>query len=113
MQGKEDHNKNVQATLLYVPFSNLKEASKAAKTLLSANLIICANIIPGVLSIYMDNNIEKESPEAIVIFKTRKEKVEALKKTIENMHSYTIPVILEMDVKSLNSKAIPFFSNWD
>ncbi len=104
---KNDH---VEMALLYVPFPNLTEASKAAKALLTDKLIVCANIIPGVLSIYNQLEEIKELPEAIVIFKTSKKKIVSLKSAIETLHSYDVPIIIEIGVESINEKAAKWLS---
>lgn len=89
--------------VLYVPFPNLKEASKVAKALLSARLAVCINITPGVLSLYTEGENIKETPEAIVVIKAVADKVIDLKKTLEHLHPYDTPAILELDVSSVNN----------
>jgi len=100
MSKKEVKKANI--ALLYVPFPDMKEARKAAKILLKAKLIVCANIIQNVVSIYTYNRTEQESSEVIVLFKTKKEQIFSLKKKIEHMHSYEVPAIIEIRVDSIN-----------
>jgi len=93
-----------EIVLLYVLFPNLKEATQVSKALLKDKLIICSNITPGVLSIYEEDGIEKEKPEAKVMLKAFKSKVDLLKKTIDDTHSYKYPIVLEIDIASINEK---------
>lgn len=92
----------------YVPFPNLKEATKAARTLIGAELVVCANIIPGVLSIFADSGGIEEQPEAIVIFKTSPSLVTTFTATLSELHPYDTPAIIELTVAGVNH----LYSTW-
>ena len=88
--------------IFYVPIGTLEEAKKIARQLLEKKLIACANIIPGVTSIYQwKGNIEEDS-EFIVIFKTSKEKSLQCRSEIEKLHPYDTPCVLNLSSSSCN-----------
>ncbi len=85
-------------TFLYVTAENTLEAQRISKHLLQRKLIACANIFP-VESVYRWKGKMREGKEAVVILKTMKNKVAAVRKEIEKIHSYEIPCITEIEVK--------------
>jgi periplasmic divalent cation tolerance protein len=85
--------------IIYITTSSVEEAKTIAKHLLEKRMIACANIYSNVASMYCDNGI-KEATEAVLMVKTIEAKYNAVKKEIENMHSYTIPCILKISAKA-------------
>ncbi len=82
---------------LYATASSEKESKRIARHLLEKKLIACANIFP-INSMYQWKGKITEQNEAVLIMKTAKEKVKAIRKEIEKIHSYTIPCIMELAV---------------
>jgi periplasmic divalent cation tolerance protein len=86
-------------SLVYITTSGVSESKKIAKTLLKERLIACANIIPQIESLYLwKGEIEKDT-ESLLVAKTRSEKVDKVIKRVEEIHSYDIPCILQIQVK--------------
>lgn len=85
-------------TFLYVTAHDKSEARKISKHLLQRKLIACANIFP-IESMYRWKGKIVEGKEAVLILKTMKNKVTMVRKEIEQIHSYEIPCIIEIDVK--------------
>lgn len=69
-----------------------------ARTLIEERLIACANVLPGVSSIYRWESSIEEAPEALVILKTTDARLEALERRIAELHPYDVPEILALDV---------------
>ena len=85
-------------TFLYVTTKNKAEAQRISTHLLQKRLIACANIFP-IESMYWWKGKIMEGKGVALILKTMKNKVAAVRKEIEQMHSYEIPCITEIDVK--------------
>lgn len=84
---------------IYCTYPDIVSAKRAVDSLLSRRLVACANIIPGMLSIYRWQNKIEESNEVIVIFKTQVQLFETCKAAIKKDHPYQVPCILEIEIK--------------
>jgi periplasmic divalent cation tolerance protein len=94
--------------LLYVTFPNMKEAQTISNKLLEDKKIVCSNIIDAMTSIYMWEGSSEQSKEVVSILKTTPSHIEAAVQTIEELHSYEAPAILEISAKSHNKN----YSKW-
>ena len=59
-----------EMTVFYIPCKNKKEAEDISRALLDANLIACANILPGILSMYSWNSKIEMTQETLLLIKT-------------------------------------------
>ena len=67
--------------------------------MVNAKLAACANIIPGVQSIYRWKGKVVKAQEVLLILKSTKPRYPALEKAIKAMHAYEIPEIIALPVK--------------
>jgi periplasmic divalent cation tolerance protein len=92
---------NMSATALcsvYVTTPDLESAKKIADHILSQRLAACANIFPGVSSIYWwQGNLERDN-EVAILFKTRASLFESLCKAVKENHPYTVPCIVQWPI---------------
>lgn len=93
----------MKAVFAYITTSSADEARRIANTVVADRLTACANIIPGMSSIYHWEGKIIESSETIVIFKTRDELFPALKNRIRELHSYKTPCIAALSVEDMNA----------
>ena len=85
-------------------FQTTEEASKTVKQMLDERLIACANIIPGVKSLFWWKDKIIEEQEVIVFIKTRKELEKKVMQKLESIHPYDVPAIYAIDsTKEINS----------
>ncbi|AXI99988.1 divalent cation tolerance protein [Cyclonatronum proteinivorum] len=94
--------------MLYVTTANVSEAQSIARTLLVHKLIACANILPRVQSLYRMDGVITEDEEAIMLVKTLESKLEEVENRITELHSYTVPCILQISTIRGNDAYI----NW-
>lgn len=87
---------------------SLDEARKVARYLVQERLVACAQITPWIESIYMWNNQLETTQESKVVFKTREELYDKIKKVIEENCSYEVPEILYFKIDGGNST----YMNW-
>lgn len=80
--------------LVWCPFGSDAEARAAAATLLDEGLIACANILPGVHSLYVWNGAREEAVETAVLFKSNADMLEKLIARLDALHPYAQPSIL-------------------
>jgi periplasmic divalent cation tolerance protein len=79
-------------------FGREEEARAAARALVEEKLAACANILPGVRSIYRWQDRIEESDELLVIFKTTAALVPDLMARLKELHSYDTPEMIALPV---------------
>jgi len=97
-----------QLSLLYTTFPREEEAIKITQNLLKRRLIACANILGPIKSLYFWEEKLEESQEIAVLFKTTSDKAQELIDTLQELHSYDTPAILEIPV----GKSTDLFCEW-
>lgn len=76
--------------------SDTSAASHIAHQLLEERLIACANIVPGVTSVYRWKGEVKTDAEVLMILKTRTAMLEQLEQRIQELHPYEVPEIISL-----------------
>lgn len=77
-----------------------ESAEKIARQLINDKIAACINILPGITSIYTwQGNIETEQ-EHLLLIKTRKDRFQAIEKSIQTSHPYEIPEIIAIPVEN-------------
>ncbi|MFH1424093.1 MAG: divalent-cation tolerance protein CutA [archaeon] len=89
--------------LIYVPTKNKNEAKEIGKKLVEERMVACANIIPNITSYFIYEGKVTETDEALLLLKTNR-KYEDIKRRIEELHSYEIPLISALELDELNEK---------
>lgn len=89
-------------TLILSTFPNKEEARKLGQELLNKKLIACYNLVPVESAYWWKGKIE-EANEVLMIMKTSKS-FEQVEKFILVHHSYDVPEIIAIELKSVNQK---------
>lgn len=84
--------------LLYCTTASTEEAERVAEAVVGQRLAACANIIPGMRSLYWWQGKLEKSEEAVLILKTRADLVEAATEAVKQAHSYSVPCVLPLPV---------------
>ncbi len=82
------------AALIWCPFPNEDEAATVATSLLDEGLIACANLIPGIRSLYDWNGERGDARECGALFKTEVGLMKRAIARIEALHSYEAPALV-------------------
>jgi periplasmic divalent cation tolerance protein len=89
-----------EIAIVYTTIGSQQDAEKLAKLMVTEKYAACVNIIPNAISIYAwEGNIEQSS-ECLIIFKTDVSKVNDLQECILREHPYTVPAILQGNIKA-------------
>lgn len=88
-----------QVLVILVTAVNQEEARKIGKGMVDAKLAACANIIPGIQSIYRWKGKVVKAQEVLIILKSTRLRYRALEKAIKAMHTYETPEIIALPVK--------------
>lgn len=87
---------------------NYELAQEICDLLISQNLAACAQILPGITSIYKwEGKLMKET-ESLILLKTIETKAKEIEETILLKHPYSVPEVLSLSIESLNEK----YSEW-
>ncbi|KEO89425.1 divalent cation transporter [Erythrobacter longus] len=99
-----------QAALVWCPFPDAKTARAIAGTLLEEKRIACANILPGVESVFTWNGEVSSETETAVLFKTTAGQLRALTKRLEELHPYETPAIMGWLVDATPPKTLEWLN---
>ena len=83
----------MSAALIWSPFESEEAAAKAASQLLDESLIACANILPGVRSLYVWQGERGEARECGALFKTEASLLDKAVARLAAIHPYEAPAI--------------------
>ena len=83
----------MSAALIWSPFDCEEAAAKAASQLLDEGLIACANLIPGVRSLYVWKGERGEARECGALFKTDAGLLDKAIARLAAIHPYETPAI--------------------
>lgn len=84
--------------LVYITCPDPDVANELARGAVQSRLAACANIIPGMISIYEWNSMLKTDLETILMLKTRSNMFELLTSWVVEHHPYTVPCVLQIPI---------------
>jgi periplasmic divalent cation tolerance protein len=93
----------MQAIFIYITVPTEAEAQKIAEAVVADRLAACANIIPGMKSIYHWEGKLEQGSEAVLIFKTRAELFQAVETRVKELHSYETPCIVSLPLTDVSA----------
>jgi periplasmic divalent cation tolerance protein len=96
----------ISVVLATVPDAEV--GKRLARSLLQERLIACANLVPGVTSLYRWEGEVQEEDESLVVMKTRSELVPRLIARIPELHPYELPEVLALRVDD----GLPAYCRW-
>lgn len=96
------------SALIWSTFGDEAAAEAAARALLDERLVACANIVPGLRSLYRWRGERGESGEVGVLFKTGAPLLERAVARLAQLHPYETPAIVGWRTDS----AAPATAQW-
>jgi periplasmic divalent cation tolerance protein len=94
--------------LLYVTAGDAEGAARIGRVLVEERLAACANVIPGVRSIYRWEGAVQDEDEAVLICKTDASRLEAATARIKALHAYELPCVVALRLEGGNAE----FLDW-
>lgn len=98
--------KNVGISAVLTTTPSIELAESIARQLVERKFCACVNIIPTIKSIYEWEGKVEEGTEALLIIKTRTEGVSDLTVAIKELHTYSVPEAIALDVSGGNGDYI-------
>jgi periplasmic divalent cation tolerance protein len=84
--------------LVYATFPTLEAAQSTAEAVVERGLAACANILPGMVSVYVWEGKLQTEQETAMLLKTMAGRADALVEEVLRMHAYANPAILVLPV---------------
>jgi uncharacterized protein with PIN domain/uncharacterized protein involved in tolerance to divalent cations len=90
------------ARVVFVTAPSEDEAAAIGRTLVEERLVACANILPGIRSIYRWQDAVEDDPEVLMVMKTVEECADAVVARVVELHSYDVPEVIVLPVEHGN-----------
>lgn len=84
--------------IILVTAKDIEEAQKISRALVEDKLIACANIIPGIQSVFWWDGKVDEANEVLLILKTKKSLFQKVVKKVKSLHSYDVPEVIALPI---------------
>jgi periplasmic divalent cation tolerance protein len=88
------------ALVVLVTAPSAEQAAALARALVEARLAACGNVVPGLRSIYRWEGQVRDEPEALLVLKTTRDRLEALRERLLALHPYDVPEVLALPVEA-------------
>ena len=94
--------------MVYVTASSKDEALTIGRALVTEGLAACANVLPGMRSIYRWQGAVEEAEETVLILKTRRALADKIMARAAELHSYDVPCAVAYDMAA----GLPAYLRW-
>jgi len=93
-----------QYRIVLVTCGSIAEARKIGRNVVEKKLAACANIVPGVESIYRWKGKVERAREVLVVIKTTANRLPELEREVKRLHSYDVPEFIVLSIVAGSSK---------
>jgi periplasmic divalent cation tolerance protein len=87
---------SIVVALMTVP--DIETGARIGRAAVEAGLAACANVVPGIRSIYSWKGKVCDDPEALVVFKTRTVLTRKLENLVRGLHPYEVFELVALPV---------------
>src|SRR5229473_8716513 len=87
-----------QYRVVLVTCGSIAEARRIGRNVVEKKLAACANIVPGVESIYRWKGKVERAREALVVIKTNANRLPELEREVTRTHSYDVPEFIVLPI---------------
>ncbi len=97
--------------LVLVTVPDMVSAKKIAEHVVESKNAACVNIIPGLTSVYRWEGKVNTDSELLLLIKTVRSTVAALKETVIDLHPYDVPEFIEIGINGGFEPYLDWISN--
>lgn len=76
-----------------------EDADRLASALVESRLAACVNVVSGVVSTYRWKGRVERDEERLLVIKTRRDRLPALKAELVRLHPYEVPELIVLEVE--------------
>lgn len=91
-----------ELVVVMTTLSDAEAAERLVHTLVQERLIACANLVPGVTSLYRWEGAVERAAEVLVLMKTPASRVESLFARVGELHPYELPELVALSVDAVS-----------
>jgi periplasmic divalent cation tolerance protein len=84
------------ARVVLITAPDLSSARSLGRALVEARVAACANLVPGVTSIFRWEGALQEAAEVLLVVKTRADRLEDLGRLVAELHPYEVPELVAL-----------------
>jgi periplasmic divalent cation tolerance protein len=84
--------------VLFSTCPDMAEAEKLASHLVETRLAACVNAVPAIRSFYRWKSKVENDPEVLLVIKTARDRVDAVRAEIEKLHTYELPELIALPI---------------
>ena len=84
--------------IVLVTCSGLAEARRIGRAVVDRKLAACVNILPGARSIYRWKGATEDTPEWLLVIKSRRDLFDSIRAAISKLHTYEVPEVIAVPV---------------
>src|ERR687887_1554449 len=84
--------------LILITAASEEEATTIGRALVERKLAACANVVPGIRSIFRWEGKVTEEKEVLLLVKSRNESFDEIEKAVKGLHSYEVPEVIGIDI---------------
>lgn len=97
-----------QILLALSTFPDRETAQRISNQLVTEKFAACANILPGIESIYRWKEKIETGSETLVLFKVSEDRQSAFQEKLRSLHPYDVPEIIFVPISS----GLPEYLHW-
>jgi periplasmic divalent cation tolerance protein len=84
--------------VVFVTAPDAETGARIARALVAEHLIACANLVPGIRSIYRWEGQIADETEVLLVLKTRASRCAAVAARVKALHPYALPEVVALPV---------------
>jgi periplasmic divalent cation tolerance protein len=88
------------ALVVLVTAPTPERAAEIARAVVEERLAACGNVVPGLRSIYRWEGKVQEDAEALLVLKTTRARLDALRDRVLALHPYEVPEVIALPVEA-------------
>lgn len=90
---------NTNRLIVFCTCPDRETALRLAETLVDRELAACANVVPGLTSVYRWQGRRETAEESLLLIKTRADAYPELEEAIRALHPYELPEIIAVPIE--------------
>ena len=88
----------MEPIIVMVTASSEDEAVRIGRILVKERLVACANVMPGLRSLYVWQGNLCDEGEVLIIMKSRRTLFQKIEERVKALHSYDVPEIIAVPI---------------
>jgi periplasmic divalent cation tolerance protein len=88
------------ALVVLVTAPSAEKAAEIARAVVEERLAACGNVVPGLRSIYRWEGTVHDEGEALLVLKTARDRLDALRARVIALHPYDVPEVIALPIEA-------------